>query len=80
MSTLPFPLSFPAPARRQDGEQPRRASLVSRVFDRLVNAVRIDAVIDSRQRLAEARVARYLERQGVERLTDNIERDIGRLL
>lgn len=78
-SALQFSLPF-ARSIDQNVEGTARAGVLSRFFNSLISAARIDAVIDARQRHAEAKVARYLERQGADRLTDSLEREIGRLL
>ena len=69
---LSLPLAHP--------ETATRTGILSRFFAALFDAARIDRVIDARQQLAEAKVARFLERQGADRLTDSLERDIARLL
>lgn len=69
-----FPLPFARP------QKAARPGFLSGLLGSLFSAARIDRVIDARQRIAEAKVARFLERQGADRLTDSLERDISRLL
>lgn len=75
---MPSTLQLSLPLAHPETEP--RTGILSRFFAALFDAARIDRVIDARQQLAEAKVARFLERQGADRLTDSLERDIARLL
>ena len=57
-----------------------KPGLFTRLGATLAPGRRLNAFIDARQRAAEVKVARYLACSRADRLSDNIERDISKLL
>ena len=75
---MPSTLQLTLPLAHAETEP--RTGILSRLFAALFDAARIDRIIDARQQRVEAKVARFLERQGADRMTDSLERDIARFL